>query len=223
MGWLDLIILMAVVVFIVTRFTKFNLPTDTRPKGKGEGERGEDWRQLLGRNLGRPGERSDDTPAKSKVVDITPVRKLPKKVDLTGLSGLEQIKALDPAFDENRFLDGTDKAYGYFYDCWNRADEDGLANLCAPQLLNQLTTQLEAYAARSEQPSVQVDGILERSIAEARVNGRTAVIEVEFLARQSVDGGPLHEVRSRWTLARPIGSEDPNWELQQVLELGGQV
>lgn len=225
MALIDLLIVVVVAVFIITRFTKFKLPTDERPKD----ERAGDWRNLLNRTQqprsDRPvGERAK--PARERVVDTTArrvVKPAPKKVDLTGLDGLGQIKALDPAFDDARFVDGAKAAYRYFYDRWNASDEGGLADLCAPQLLNQLVLQLEAYDNRGEQPHVEIKEPVEASIAGARVNGRTAVIEVEFMVYQAVDGGPMHLVRSRWTLARPIGSEDPNWELQQVLELGGQA
>ncbi len=222
MALIDLIIIVVVAIFIITRFTKFKLPTDERSKD----ERAGDWRNLLskGQQLrgGRPGE---DQARPARVVDTTARRTKPqpKKVDLTGLDGLGQIKALDASFDEGRFMEGAKAAYRYFYERWNAADTDGLANLCAPHLLNQLAVQLEAYEDRGEQPSVVLEEPVVGSIVEARVNGRTAVVDVEFVVRQAVDGGPVHEVRSRWTLARPLGSEDPNWELQQVLELGGQA
>ena len=225
MALIDLIITVAVIVFIITRFTKFKLPTDDRSKD----ERAGDWRNLLNKAQQARGERQaadEGRPARERVVDTTARRapkSPPKKVELTGLDGVGQIKAMDASFDETRFLDGAKAAYRYFYDRWNALDEDSLANLCAPHLLNQLSIQLEAYEARGEQPSVVLEEPVVAAIADARLNGRTAVVEVEFSVKQAVDGGPVHEVRSRWTLARPLGSEDPNWELQQMVELGGQA
>lgn len=200
MTLIDILIIGLVAVWVVTRFTKFKLPKDDR-KPEQRSNPG-DWRQL-----GRRALVQDEAPAAPARAVKKPT---PKKADLSGLDGLGQIKALDTNFDEARFLEGAVAAYGYFYDRWNARDAEALANLCAPQLMRKLEPELD------DAVPVAVSGTPAAQIAEARVNGRTAVIEVDFSATHSEDGGPKHTVRSRWVLARPLNSDDPNWELQQV-------
>lgn len=211
MGLIDLIVMVLVVVVVVTRFTKFKLPTDTRDKAA----RRSDLERLRGRPLLR-----DDEP----VVDVTPAADEPKPAPrkpsarelqeaAKGLTGLAKIKVLEPGFQEADFVDGAKSAYGYFYTCWNAKDEDGLDNLCAPALYGRLLTQL--HDDRVWEP-VTVDEIVSAEIGEARVHGKTAVISVEFETLERMGDSAARTVHRTWVLARPLGSEDPNWELQDI-------
>jgi hypothetical protein len=53
-------------------------------------------------------------------------------------------------------------------------------------------------------------------ILHARVNGKTAVLEVEIPATVRVGKAGPRVVRDRWVLARALGGDDPNWELQSL-------
>lgn len=212
MGLIDIVVIVLVVVAIASRFTKFKLPRDTRDKAARRG----DLDALRGRPLLR-----DDVP---KVVDITqqaeatPVKpRKPSQKEMMdaakGLTGMAKIKALEPGFDEAVFLDGAKSAYTYFYTTWNARDQVGLDNLCAPKLYDRLMTELHDDAIW--QP-VQVDAITSAEVVNARVHGRTVVMEVDFEAVQREGNASARTMRSRWVLARPLGSEDPNWELQDI-------
>ena len=210
MALIDLIVLVLVVVIIVSRFTKFKLPKDPRDKAA----RRADLDRLRGRPLLR-----DDEP---KVVDITqaaevrksPVAK-PKNAGFEAaknLTGVAKIKALEPSFDEEVFLDGAKAAYGYFYTCWNAKDEEGLANLCAPALFDRL--EIEMNDNSWEQ--VEIDDITSVRVVDARVHGKTAVIDVAFDTVEREGSASPKPVKRTWVLARPLGSEDPNWELEDI-------
>lgn len=210
MGLLDVIVLVLVIVAVVSRFTKFKLPKDLRDKHS----RRADLDRLRGRPLLR-----DDQP---EAVDVTaqaeavrPPRKPAFKemqAAAKNLTGMAKIKALEPSFDEAAFLDGAKGAYGYFYTCWNAKDEQGLDDLCAPGLHGRLLNELndKAYAP------VEVEYILSAEVLDARVNGRTAIIDVQFVTLEREGNSVARERTSVWVLARPLGSEDPNWELQDI-------
>ena len=214
MGLVDILVILLVVLIVVTRFTKFKLPKDPRDSAA----RRADYDRLKNRPLVR-----DEAPQmQGQMVDVTPQAKpasrKPSFKDLQesakGLSGMAKLKVLEPGFDEAVFLEGTKDAYGYFYECWNARDEDGLDNLCAPQLYGRLITELQDDDAWKPLTVDQIAGI---RVAEVRVHGKTAIIDVDFEVVEREDGGVAKTVKRRWVLAKPIGSEDPNWELQDVI------
>lgn len=236
MGLIDGIIVVLVLAFVVSRFLGFKLPKDPR-SGK---ERRMDWEKLRSTFSGE--DAKDVTPAKSGVKSaakdvgsrVRPAKA--KRVDVSGLSGVEQIKALDEGFDEQRFKEGTAAAYKYFVECWVAQDEEGLEKLCAPELMNQLRVDMESYNEREVKPWLADVSVVGVEVVGARVVGRSAIVEAEVTAKQregeiaadedapaDMKAVPLHEVRVRWVLARPLASDDPNWELQQIEPVGGRA
>jgi predicted lipid-binding transport protein (Tim44 family) len=131
-----------------------------------------------------------------------------------GLSGVAKLKVMEPGFSEADFLDGARAAYGYFYQSWNARDEEGLDNLCAPTLFGRLMNELHDDATYAP---VEVDEIVDARIGDVRVHGQTAIVSVDFEAVQREGDGVAKTVKSKWVLARPLGSEDPNWELQDIV------
>lgn len=210
---IDLIIIALVAAIVVSRFTKFKLPKDPRDAA----QRRSDLDRLRRNPLVR-----DDAP--NNVVDITAQTEARKAEDARApaaqasreaakhLSGLAKIKALDGNFREEDFLEGAKAAYGYFYQSWNARDEDGLANLCAPALYDRMVMEMQG---EDWQP-VQVDDLRDAEILSARVHGKTAVIEVQFDSVEREGEGAPRTMRRRWVLARPLNSDDPNWELESM-------
>lgn len=215
MGLIDIIVIGLVIAVIVTRFTKFKLPKDPRDSAA----RRADVERLRGRPLLRDDEPRDVT-AQAQATKLddapNPVRK-PSAKDLQaaakGLTGMAKIKALEPGFNEADFIDGAKGAYGYFYTCWNAKDEEGLANLCAPALFDRLMVQLQDERMWEE---THVDEITDVAILEARVHGKTAVIDVAFDTLEREGTSAARRVKRLWVLARPLGSDDPNWEVQDI-------
>lgn len=209
MTFIDVLVLVLVALIVVTRFTKFKLPKDSRDKAA----RRHDWTQLRRGLMPDEEQPREESP---KVVGRANVSEKPAKPSAKelakGLEGMAKIKVLEPGFDEREFLDGAKAAYGYFYDCWNRKDEAAMDELCAPTLLNRLVGRWQG----KEWQAVTVDGIEDAQIGGARVHGKTAIIEVDFKATHREGSGVPRPVRSRWTLARALNSDDPNWELQDM-------
>lgn len=210
---IDLIVIALVAAIVVSRFTKFKLPKDPRDAA----QRRSDLDRLRRNPLVR-----DDAP--NNVVDITAQAEARKaETESTSsasarreaakhLTGLAKIKALDSSFREEEFLEGAKGAYGYFYQSWNAKDEEALSHLCAPALYDRLMVDLQD----SNWQPVQVDDLRDAEILSARVHGKTAVIEVQFDSVEREGEGTPRSMKRRWVLARPMNSEDPNWELESM-------
>ncbi|HEX2859207.1 MAG TPA: TIM44-like domain-containing protein [Alphaproteobacteria bacterium] len=202
MSWVDALVLVIVVGLVASRFFKFPLPWDNRPKDERKG-----WREVVEKF--QPSQKIEPQPvAEPALADATPqkaqqLRAKGKLVVPKGMVGLAAIRAVDPAFDEAAFLKGAREAYSFFHEKWAAKDEDALANLCAPRLLDDLSDNTFGKAPG------KVSDIKAAKIANARLNGRTAIIDVDFDAKHGAK-----TVKSRWTLARAVGGQDPNWELQ---------
>lgn len=229
MALIDIIVVVLVLAFVVSRFTGFSLPKDPR---KPQERRG-DWEQLKQKFGAPPPQVKDITPVTAVKAPKKPVK---PKVDVSGLSGIEQVKALDASFSEEGFKQGVEAAYKYFYQCWNNLDEEGLDNLCGTALMDKLTVQLADHKKHKTKPQVLINSIDAVEIADARVKGRSAVIEVLITATQSEDeigvakkrkggatGPVVHQQQVKWVLARALNSDDPNWELQDIKPVGGRA
>lgn len=205
----DLLFLVIVGVFIFSRFFSHKLPKDLKKKGKKHHARVLDF------------PKTPDQAAKPKPKPAA------KKVDWSHLSGLDQVKAADPKFNDKEFLKGAQGAYEFYYDVWNKKDDEALANLCSPKLMDSLVEKLDALDAKDQSPQVEIKRIVSTKIADARMSGRTAIIDVTFVAEQSENTvsstgkivgkqKPAKEVTTIWTLARPIDADDPNWVLESI-------
>lgn len=139
--------------------------------------------------------------------------------------GVRAIIAADPSFDVARFLEGAQAAYRMILEAYWRGDSSEFADFVAPDVLHSFE---EAIAARKEE-GLTLDNRLiaiERAVIEdARVEGRTASIDVRFdadiaaitrnregevIAGSLTDAVATHDV---WTFQRVLGSADPNWVL----------
>jgi predicted lipid-binding transport protein (Tim44 family) len=216
--WLELLVIGLVVVFIVTRLTGFKLPTDTRDAASRKAE----MERLFGKKRASSNRAREayDTPATpehaafeeaSEAPVAKPRRAAPTARDVAHLSGLEQLKALDSNFDLPSFMEGAIAAYGYFYDCYNARDNEGIINLCGPALEESVLQDWETNPA-----AIAIEGEPTPSFKEARIHGRTALVELAFTANHRVGKGAPKATRSVWVFARALNSTDPNWEVQSI-------
>lgn len=210
----DVVVLVLVGALVVSRFLIFKLPKDSRDKATRKKAYKADLQQVFGklgsRDLQTQKEVEKDLQPEKKPAEAPVVKKLRLK-ELESMSGLDQVKAMDSAFDETRFLDGARRAHAYFYQCWNARDLDGLAGLCAPVLTNRIAAQWE-----DDWHKMNVGDVSEARIVSARVSGRTAIVEAELVASHKEKRGVARTVTSRWLLARAIGSTEPDWELEDM-------
>ncbi len=212
MALLDILIVIAVLVIVASRFLGFKLPTDTRDKATRNAELKKLFPPLVPPKE-RPSTREEtaDVEAAPAAVRARP-NSLAKGADGKPLNGMAHITAIDNQFNEAKFLSGTRNAYSYFYQCWNGRDEVGMDNLCGPTLLQKIT---QTWAA--EPTTIHLESEVEASILSARVSGRTAIINVRMSALQREENAPPRTVVATWIFARALNAPDPNWELQDIL------
>ncbi|NBV54680.1 MAG: hypothetical protein EBR79_03095 [Proteobacteria bacterium] len=242
MIWLDVLIALVVLVWVITRFTGFKLPVDLRDKatrtaeyermfgrktplgGKPRDAQREEQRAVLQDDLAAAmqddGEEMGD---ESMVEREMPEQENPRdnqrgkrgRAGVTGMpEGLAEIIQRDRNFEANKFLSGVEKAVAYFYESWNAKDADALDQLCGPQLLARLVSTWEEH---NTWESTVLDEVEELKILRGRVHGRSAVIEVALRLRlREGKRTAARTVDKVWILARALNGSDPNWELQDV-------
>lgn len=200
----DIIFLVLIGVFIYTRFFGKPMPKSKRGKKKQNvfkfpvDDIEKAMRQQLQQTLAQSAAKK--TAAQQRAA--------------ASLTGIAQIKALDPTFDKNQFLAGAKSAYTMFYDACNNRDEESLDALTAPRLFDEVIDKLEAAGKDYQTKITSVDDV---KIVDSKVHGRAILIDVKYTAKQSdKPKAAAKKVEQIWTWAKPVGTEDPNWELESI-------
>lgn len=208
---IDLLIMALVLGFIITRVLKFKLPRDTRDSATRKAE----MERMFGkRRQAREAYQTPATPEEAVAAEASPNktrRPAPTVRDVAHLSGLEQLKAMDASFDLTAFTEGAIAAYSYFYECYNARDREGIINLCGPALEEEILQDWDTNPA-----AIVVEGESSPTFKDARLHGRTAMVELAFTATHRVGKGAPKATRSVWVFARALNSADPNWEVQSI-------
>ena len=139
--------------------------------------------------------------------------------------GLQAIAARDPDFDPDGFLEGARMAYEMIVTGFADGDKATLANLLAPEVYESFAAVIDERAERGETVQASFVGIEQARIAGAGMQDDEAHVTVDFVSQMIsatvdktgavVDGDPqeVAEVTDRWTFARSVVSDDPNWNL----------
>jgi predicted lipid-binding transport protein (Tim44 family) len=163
---------------------------------------------------------------------MTPPEAAPERLETSGLvyedaaaPGVRAIVSADPAFDVARFLEGAQAAYRMILEAFWRGDREELRFLAAPEVFATFESAIAEREAAGHRLDNRLVAIERAVIQDARLNGRTAEIDVRFDADISAvtrdkdgnviagtlsDAVPTHDV---WTFRRTLGSNDPNWLL----------
>jgi predicted lipid-binding transport protein (Tim44 family) len=208
---IDLIFILALGIFIVSRFFSVKLPKDDKSK-----KRPQSMQEIFISDL-------EATQAVSPALRPKP-QPLP---DLQGLEGVTLIRKADPRFDEKEFLQGAQEAYHMFYDARRTADKELLRQLLSPKLEKQFLAEVEDYAGKGQTLAISVEKIISAEIVGTRMNGKTAVIDVAYQSKiknptqdgsgKTVKGSEVAKsVKEIFTWARNIDAEDLNWELVDI-------
>jgi len=149
-------------------------------------------------------------------------------VDGVELKGLALLQSRDPSFDPRQFMDQATTAYSMVLESFATGDRDTLAMLLTPRMQG---IYGKAIDDRERQELTQVTDVLrvrKPSIEDARLEGKTAEVDVRFSSElssalvdavgQPVMGDPdmVAKVQEVWTFERKIGSDDPAWYLADV-------
>ena len=177
---------------------------------------------VLGRRIGRqPDQATQSVAGRASMAGRMEAPETPAAdVQLTGLAAL---KARDPAFELDKFLQGSRSAYEMIVRAFAAGDRATLKGLLSAQVM---TGWERAMAAREAEGRSETAEFLHPPRADleiTEVDGDTAKLRVRFLAEfRSRSKGPAGETMEdrrtaeAWTFERNLNSRDPNWTLVRV-------
>jgi predicted lipid-binding transport protein (Tim44 family) len=178
---------------------------------------------VLGRRIGRqPG----DNPRPAPVATPSDRRTQPADAPAAEveLSGLAALKAKDPAFDLDKFLQGAQSAYEIIVRAFASGDRQTLKGLLAPDVMTRFEQAISAREADGRTESAEFEHPPRTDLEGSEMDGDTARMRVRFLGEfrsrtRGSDGAETVDDRrtaETWTFQRNLSSSDPNWTLVRV-------
>lgn len=143
-------------------------------------------------------------------------------------AGLRQLLASDRNFDAGRFMEGAEAAYRMILEAYWKGDRDTLRDLCDDDSYEAFVEAIEAREARGETLENRLIGIDSAKITAVEMSRSEARITVRYHAdisaiTRDADGkliaGSMSDATATddlWTFRRQIGSNDPNWLLDEA-------
>ena len=178
---------------------------------------------VLGRRIGRQPTDEGQTPAVAPPTD----RALPQSdhaADEVELAGLAAVRARDPRFEIDKFVEGARAAYQMIVKAFAANDREALKGLLAPQVMDRFETAMAARETEGRTESIEFVHTPRVDVEDSQVEGDTARIRVRFLGEftrraKAADGAETSEDRrtaETWTFERNLAGRDPNWTLVRV-------
>ncbi|ABF53727.1 Tim44/TimA family putative adaptor protein [Sphingopyxis alaskensis] len=143
-------------------------------------------------------------------------------------AGLRQLLANDRNFDAGRFMEGARAAYRMILEAFWKGDRETLRDLCDDDSYDAFVEAIDAREARGETLENRLIRIDSAKITAAELNRGEARITVRYHAdisaiTRDADGkliaGSMSDAAQTddlWTFRRQIGSNDPNWLLDEA-------
>ncbi len=143
-------------------------------------------------------------------------------------AGLRQLLASDRSFDAGRFMEGAEAAYRMILEAYWKGDRDTLRDLCDDDSYDAFVEAIEAREARGETLENRLIGIDSAKITAVEMSRNEARVTVRYHAdisavTRDADGkliaGSMSDATATddlWTFRRQIGSNDPNWLLDEA-------
>lgn len=149
-----------------------------------------------------------------------PVRAL----DPATLAAVAGLKARDPNFDPQHFLEGARQAHETIVRGYAEGNREALKPLLTPAVMASFEAGITDREARGEKETVEFPHPPRADLELATAEGSKAVARVRFLSelKQTFGVGtaePRTEERRTaeiWTFERPLAATDPNWVLARV-------
>jgi predicted lipid-binding transport protein (Tim44 family) len=167
--------------------------------------------------------------ARSRNNTIVPPPPLPLLTAPTSLAGvLEQVKLMDPIFDEKEFLQGARTAFTTIIQAFAKGDLTPVRVLLGPNVLPHFETAVAARAKAGETLETRIVRIREAETTAAETSNAEARITVHFESEQEnilrdasgivLSGipGKSEEISDLWTFARSVKSASPDWQLVET-------
>ncbi|MGC1304528.1 MAG: TIM44-related membrane protein TimA [Caulobacteraceae bacterium] len=175
---------------------------------------------VLGRRMGRQPEDAAKPGRAPPFGERVVPRPEQPAVPAPGLAGL---KARDPSFDPQRFLQGARTAYEQIVKAYANGDRDLLKRLTSSTVYKVFENALMAREAANRTEQVEFLHPPRADLDDASVSGDTARVRVRFLSElrsrtKDAAGEAVDDRRTAefWTFERLVASRDPNWTLARV-------
>lgn len=142
-------------------------------------------------------------------------------------AALAQMKRVEPSFGVQDFLSGAKSAYEMILMAFERGDLSEVRPFLADPVAEAFQSVIAQRETLGQTVEAQFLGIRETTLTAAEFNSQTGMAEVSvrFVAEMIaatrdaqgnvVEGDPKASRKQRdvWTFARPMGQDDPNWQL----------
>jgi len=175
---------------------------------------------VLGRRVGR---QPEDNPATAPRVPLDPATASRLPADTALLSGLTVVKAKDPGFDIDNFLQGARGAFEMIVRAFAAADRDALRPLLSPEVFAAFDAVMTQRQAEGRSETVEFMQPPRADLEDSKIEGDIARLRVRFLAEfrsrsKGPEGEAVDDKRTAevWTFERALASRDPNWTLARV-------
>lgn len=140
---------------------------------------------------------------------------------------LAQMKQAEPGFSVSEFLKGARGAYEMILMAFERGDIEPIRPFLNDEVEASFTQAISARQREGLTIEANFVGLREMTLEDAEYDATTRIAEitvrftgeltsvVKNAAGEVVDGHPTSVKRQRdaWTFARPMGVQDPNWQL----------
>ncbi len=161
--------------------------------------------------------------ARAEPVPPAAARPLPPADSPAG-KALTAMRAVEPGFEPQRFLDGAEQAFRLIVAAFAAGDRVTLRSLLADETYRSFETEIARREAAGETQRTEIRAVPAVTIETAALHGRAAEIAVRFVSDQinltvNGKGEPVHgteavtELVDVWSFEREMGSRDPTWRL----------
>ena len=177
---------------------------------------------VLGRRIGRqPGDQP--RPATARPAAESPAPRIEASAPDVELGGLAALKARDPAFDADKFLEGARAAYTMIVRAFSAGDRQTLKGLVSAQVMSGFERAMAGREAEGRSETAEFLHEPRADIETGEIDGDLERVRVRFLAEfRSRSKGPQGDAvgdrrtAEAWTFERNLNSRDPNWTLVRV-------
>jgi len=137
--------------------------------------------------------------------------------------GAQALRARDPSFDANEFLEGARTAYATIVRAFAAGEREPLKPLLSPVVMESFEAAMKARETEGRSEAVEFLHPPRADLEDLEVDGQTARARVRFLGElrtrsKGPEGEAVDDRRTAeiWTFERQVGSSDPNWTLVRV-------
>tara|TARA_Y100001970_G_scaffold294292_1_gene449910 strand:- start:10816 stop:11397 length:582 start_codon:yes stop_codon:yes gene_type:complete len=125
---------------------------------------------------------------------------------------LEEVYKKVSSFDHKIFLDGAKKAFEIIITAFNKGDKKTLKNLVSKDVYTAFETAIDSG---SNNPNSQFYSLVIESVEDAKVEGGTISIAVNFISEQIVSDNEESVLKNKdtWVFEKPESSSGPEWKL----------